>query len=112
MAALAFVWQFFLFQPNGPVWALFLLTPLVPLIDWIWPGKKHVWQTQARPADAEPAGVGSSADGCELAPSPRPRRGQNRSQRRARRDGRQRAGAAIETCAECADLLAPSKIRG
>lgn len=48
VAAFAFVWQFFLFIPNGPVWALFLLTPLVPLIDWLWPGKKHVWQTQAR----------------------------------------------------------------
>jgi Na+-transporting NADH:ubiquinone oxidoreductase subunit NqrB len=51
VAAFAFVWQFFLFIPNGPVWALFLLTPLVPLIDWLWPGKKHVWQTQARAAE-------------------------------------------------------------
>src|SRR5262249_51359270 len=51
VAAFAFVWQFFFFIPNGPVWALFLLTPLVPLIDWIWPGKKHVWQTQARLAE-------------------------------------------------------------
>jgi len=48
VAALAFSWQFFLFQPNGPVWALFLLTPLVPLIDWLWPGQKHVWQSQAK----------------------------------------------------------------
>jgi Na+-transporting NADH:ubiquinone oxidoreductase subunit NqrB len=55
VAAFAFVWQFFLFIPNGPVWALFLLTPLVPLIDRIWPGKKHVWQTQARLAEAKPS---------------------------------------------------------
>jgi Na+-transporting NADH:ubiquinone oxidoreductase subunit NqrB len=54
VAAFAFVWQFFLFIPNGPVWALFLLTPLVPLIDWLWPGKKHVWQAQARLAEAKP----------------------------------------------------------
>jgi Na+-transporting NADH:ubiquinone oxidoreductase subunit NqrB len=57
VAMFAFVWQFFFFQTNGPVCALFFLTPLVPLIDWLWPGKKHVWQTQARatPAGAEPA---------------------------------------------------------
>jgi enediyne biosynthesis protein E5 len=48
VAMFAFVWQFHFFQTNGPVWALFFLTPLVPLIDWLWPGKKHVWQTQAR----------------------------------------------------------------
>ncbi len=49
VAAFAFVWQFHLFQPNGPVWALFLLTPLVPLIDWLWPGQKHSWRPSTRP---------------------------------------------------------------
>jgi len=44
VAALAFAWQFFFFQPHGPVWALFILTPLVPLIDWLWPGAKHAWR--------------------------------------------------------------------
>jgi Na+-transporting NADH:ubiquinone oxidoreductase subunit NqrB len=47
VAALAFAWQFLLFKTNGLVWALFLLSPLVPLIDWRWPGKKHVWQNRA-----------------------------------------------------------------
>ena len=69
VAALAFAWQFVFFQPNGPVWALFLLTPIVPLIDRIWPGKKHVWQTQARLAEGKATR--------ELAPSHRPLRGQN-----------------------------------
>ena len=55
VAAFAFVWQFFFFQTNGPVWALFFLTPLVPLVDWLWPGKKHVWQTQARAAETRAA---------------------------------------------------------
>jgi len=50
VACLAFYWQFFLFKPHGPVWALFLLTPLVPLIDWLLPGKKHDW----RPAQSAP----------------------------------------------------------
>jgi Na+-transporting NADH:ubiquinone oxidoreductase subunit NqrB len=48
VAALAYAWQFVWFVPNGPVWALFLLTPLVPVIDWLWPGEKHVWRSQAR----------------------------------------------------------------
>lgn len=47
VAAFAFVWQFLLFETNGPVWALFLLTPLVPLFDWLWPGAKHAWQGAA-----------------------------------------------------------------
>ena len=48
VAVLAFVWQFLLFKTNGLVWALFLLSPLVPLLDRLWPGAKHVWQSQAR----------------------------------------------------------------
>lgn len=55
VAAFAFVWQFHFFQTNGPVWALFFLTPLVPLIDWLWPGKKHVWQAQANSTEARAA---------------------------------------------------------
>ena len=47
VAAFAFVWQFLLFETNGPVWGLFLLTPLVPLFDWLWPGAKHAWQGAA-----------------------------------------------------------------
>ena len=47
VAAFAFVWQFLLFKTNGPVWALFLLAPLVPLLDWLWPGPKHAWRGEA-----------------------------------------------------------------
>ena len=39
VAALAFVWQFGLFKTNGLLWALFVASPLVPLIDWRWPGE-------------------------------------------------------------------------
>lgn len=75
VAALAFAWQFLLFEANGLVWALFLLSPLVPLLDWRWPGRKHLWQTQARRAEAQPDRAGPSASACEMVPSPRPRRG-------------------------------------
>ena len=43
VAALAFVWQFVLFKPNALLWALFLCSPGVPLLDRIWPGQKARW---------------------------------------------------------------------
>jgi Na+-transporting NADH:ubiquinone oxidoreductase subunit NqrB len=44
IAVFAYVWQYHLFIPNGPVWALFLLTPLVPLLDRLKPAAKHEWR--------------------------------------------------------------------
>jgi Na+-transporting NADH:ubiquinone oxidoreductase subunit NqrB len=44
VAVLAFVWQFVWYRNGGPVWALFLLSPLVPLLDWLMPAPKHVWK--------------------------------------------------------------------
>lgn len=44
IAVFAYVWQYHLFIPNGPVWALFLLTPLVPLFDWLKPAARHEWR--------------------------------------------------------------------
>jgi Na+-transporting NADH:ubiquinone oxidoreductase subunit NqrB len=40
----AFLWHFALFKPNGLVWALFFLTPLVPLFDRLWPAEKFEWR--------------------------------------------------------------------
>ena len=59
VAAGAFLWQFYLFKPNALVWALFLLTPLVPLLDRLWPAQRHDWQ-HARSAAAK-SGVVPSA---------------------------------------------------
>jgi Na+-transporting NADH:ubiquinone oxidoreductase subunit NqrB len=39
----AFLWQFYLYRPNGLIWALFLLAPAVPLIDRLLPAAKHQW---------------------------------------------------------------------
>jgi Na+-transporting NADH:ubiquinone oxidoreductase subunit NqrB len=44
VAVLAFVWQFVWYRNGGPVWALFLLSPIVPLLDRLMPGPKHVWK--------------------------------------------------------------------
>lgn len=51
VAVLAFSWQFVWYRNGGPVWALFLLSPLVPLLDRLMPGPKHQW-TPARVASA------------------------------------------------------------
>ncbi len=47
VALLAWAWQMLLYQPAGPVWALFLLVPLVPLLDHFFAGKRHTWQAVA-----------------------------------------------------------------
>jgi len=52
VAALAFVWQFGLFMPNGPIWALFLCAPLVPLFDRLWPGARPAWRREPATARA------------------------------------------------------------
>lgn len=44
VAVLAFVWQYVLFRTAGPVWALFLATPLVPLLDRLRPAERHRWR--------------------------------------------------------------------
>jgi len=42
----AFAWQYVLFKPNALVWALFLCTPLVPLLDWLAPGDRFAWRAK------------------------------------------------------------------
>jgi Na+-transporting NADH:ubiquinone oxidoreductase subunit NqrB len=49
VACAAFLWAYVLFRPNALPWALFLATPLVPLIDRIWKAPRFEWRT-ATPA--------------------------------------------------------------
>ncbi len=44
VAAVAFVWQYAWFRTNGLVWALFLCSPLVPIVDRCWPAQKFEWR--------------------------------------------------------------------
>lgn len=44
VAVFAFVWQFVLYRPNGALWALLCLAPLVPLENFRWPGIRHNWR--------------------------------------------------------------------
>ena len=55
VAVLAWVWQMLWFKPAGPVWALFLLMPLVPLLDHFFAGAKHLWSNATGPASTNPA---------------------------------------------------------
>jgi Na+-transporting NADH:ubiquinone oxidoreductase subunit NqrB len=43
----AAAWQYLLFKPNALIWALFLLTPLVPVLDRLFPAQKFVWRPDA-----------------------------------------------------------------
>lgn len=40
----AAAWQYVLFKPNALIWALFLLTPAVPLLDRVWAGERFAWR--------------------------------------------------------------------
>jgi Na+-transporting NADH:ubiquinone oxidoreductase subunit NqrB len=45
VAVAAFAWQYLLFKPNALVWALFVCTPLVPLLDRLRPAARFDWRT-------------------------------------------------------------------
>ena len=50
VALLALFVQFVLFRPHGPLWALLVCSPFVPLIDWCFPGSRYDW---TRPSKGE-----------------------------------------------------------
>jgi Na+-transporting NADH:ubiquinone oxidoreductase subunit NqrB len=45
----AAAWQYLLFKPNALIWALFLLTPLVPLLDRLFPAETFAWRPDPAP---------------------------------------------------------------
>jgi enediyne biosynthesis protein E5 len=49
----AIAWQYLLFRPNALIWSLFLLTPLVPLLDRLYPAPNFAWRSPAGPLRAE-----------------------------------------------------------
>jgi Na+-transporting NADH:ubiquinone oxidoreductase subunit NqrB len=70
VAALAFGWQFVWYRNGGPVWALFLLSPLVPLLDWLCPGARHQWRPQLVPAAAPVASIATESQCAPLSVMP------------------------------------------
>ena len=47
VACVAYLWAYALFRPNALPWALFLATPLVPLIDRLFPAGRYEWRAPA-----------------------------------------------------------------
>jgi Na+-transporting NADH:ubiquinone oxidoreductase subunit NqrB len=47
VACVAYAWAYLLFRPNALPWALFLATPMVPLIDRLWPAPRYQWRAAA-----------------------------------------------------------------
>jgi Na+-transporting NADH:ubiquinone oxidoreductase subunit NqrB len=47
VALLAYAWQYVLFRPNALIWALFLATPAVPLINRLRGGSEFAWRPTA-----------------------------------------------------------------
>jgi Na+-transporting NADH:ubiquinone oxidoreductase subunit NqrB len=45
----AAAWQYLLFKPNALIWALFLLTPLVPVLDRFFRAQRFEWRPSLAP---------------------------------------------------------------
>ena len=54
VAVTALYVQFVLFRPHGPLWALLLCSPLVPLIDRCFPGSRYDWSKPSKGELSEP----------------------------------------------------------
>lgn len=67
VAFVAGLFQFVAYRPNGPLWALVLCAPLVPLLDHLLPGTRHAWSGSTPPA--APKGVPD--EGPSAGPRPR-----------------------------------------
>jgi Na+-transporting NADH:ubiquinone oxidoreductase subunit NqrB len=85
VAGLAFTLQYGFFRTNALLWALFVLSPLVPVIDRLWPGPRCEWSstggTHVRSPDPGPPALREFAPVPALAPRPslRPARGVSRA---------------------------------
>jgi Na+-transporting NADH:ubiquinone oxidoreductase subunit NqrB len=61
VAAAAIAWQYVLFRPNALIWALFLATPVVPLLDRLFPGEGFSWRA---PEAGRPIPLRACATSC------------------------------------------------
>ena len=59
VATIAFTIQFIFYQPNGPILALILSAPLVPIIDAVLQGSHYRWEKPGARASASLKGVQS-----------------------------------------------------
>ena len=57
VAIVAYAIQFVLYEPNGPILALIICAPVVPLIDLMLGGRSYRWKQPAARAAAQIKGV-------------------------------------------------------
>lgn len=57
VAAIAYAIQFVSYEPNGPILALIISAPVVPLIDTLSRGRTYRWERQAAPPAGQFKGV-------------------------------------------------------
>ena len=57
VAAIAYAIQFVFYEPNGPILALIISAPVVPLIDALSCGRLYRWDQPAAPAAGQFKGV-------------------------------------------------------
>jgi Na+-translocating ferredoxin:NAD+ oxidoreductase RnfD subunit len=57
VASVAFTIQFIFYQPNGPILALILSAPLVPVIDALLQGTHYRWENPDAQSSAHLKGV-------------------------------------------------------
>lgn len=57
VACTGYVIQFVLYEPHGPVIALILCSPVVPLIDRLFAGRHYSWLAPSKPSNAIHKGV-------------------------------------------------------
>jgi len=57
VAAVAFAIQFIFYEPNGPILALIISAPTVPLIDWLMHGQSYLWERRVSRTEKHLKGV-------------------------------------------------------
>ena len=72
VAALAYLWQFALYRPNALLWALFLASPAVPVLDRLWPAPRFRWNTGTPKGAPHAAAPAPSLSPAAPAPYPAP----------------------------------------
>jgi Na+-transporting NADH:ubiquinone oxidoreductase subunit NqrB len=58
----AIAWQYLLFRPNALLWSLFLLTPLVPVLDRLYPAPNFAWRPDVIPLRTRIEGIATSRE--------------------------------------------------
>lgn len=68
IALLTFVLRNLFFINTAVFWALFVLAPLTPLLDWIWPADRFHWRSDPSDTHSDPISVDTSQSSTVFSP--------------------------------------------